>query len=492
MLLDEWQRLPGSWDLVRRAVDADPVADPQSPEGLASGRRFASGLPSIAAADRSFSMRIPRSLCLALVVGLVSSACATERTPVPAEPAQPSTTPDVALATTVPGGEVTEPQATTTVASASEPVVEEPPADIGEWTPERALAVLGDVCSQPMEGRGSFDDWTPRFWLLCNVVAVGPSGGVPDMWGFNAECVGDFLPGPDALSCIMDELVNYLIIDYQTWKLTGDPAGTWLLSAAEADLRGRCEHVVSSGWNDDELRDACTDYLSSLQALEPRATADALAGDAISLGPAPGDRLVVAAVESDDVLNVRDEPMGSIVAMLENIRGETEDRLWVLRPDSSVAAYLQDDAVVATGRARSLPRSTWYEVTVGGYTGWASAAYLAYPATVEDVTDEVTRAAGGLPEAARMDELARIVLDALEPRINGEPVTVSGPGWFEGLAEMEIDLVVRGSRHFGQRLYITADASIDWDDTLEIIDTRLRSATLQTLCSRGWNGERCL
>ena len=90
------------------------------------------------------------------------------------------------------------------------------------------------------------------------------------------------------------------------------------------------------------------------------------------------------------------------------------------------------------------------------------------------------------------DELARIVLKALEPRISGEPVTVSGPGWFEGLAEMEIDLVVRGSRHFGQRLYIAADAGIDWDDTLEIVDARLRSASLQTLCSRGWNGERCL
>lgn len=53
--------------------------------------------------------------------------------------------------------------------------------------------------------------------------------------------------------------------------------------------------------------------------------------------------------------------------------------------------------------------------------------------------------------------LGRCLLEALEPRISGEPATVSGPGWFEGLAEVEIDLVVRGSRHFGQRLYITAD-----------------------------------
>ncbi len=230
----------------------------------------------------------------------------------------------------------------------------------------------------------------------------------------------------------------------------------------------------------------------SLPAVAPEATEDALAGDAIGFGPAAGDRLVVVAVESDDVLNVRDEPMGGITAMLEIVRGETEERLRVLHPDSSVAAYLEDEAVAATGRARSLTRSTWYEVAVGGHTGWVSGAYLAYPAAVQDVTDEVTQAAGGVPEAASMEELARIVLAALEPRISGEPVTVSGPGWFEGLAEMEIDLVVRGSRHFGQRLYIAADADIDWDGTFEIIDARLRSATLQTLCTRGWNGERCL
>ena len=228
------------------------------------------------------------------------------------------------------------------------------------------------------------------------------------------------------------------------------------------------------------------------QALPSGVSEDGLAGDAISFGPAPGDRLVVVAVDFDDVLNVRDEPMGTIIAMLDIIRGALEDRLWVLRPDSSVAAYLVDDAVVATGRARSLPRSTWYEVTVGGYTGWVSAAYLAYPAAVEDLTGDVIRAAGGVPEAATMDELVRVVLEALGPRVSGKSVTVSGPGWFEGLAEVEIDLVVRGSRHFGQRLYIAANAGIDWDDTLEIIDATLRSATLQTLCSRGWNGERCV
>ena len=358
------------------------------------------------------------------------------------------------------------------------------------------MVELGNVCANAI----GIDEWTPQFWLLCNVSGISASWDgehvsafVPDRWGFNAECVGDFLPGPDALNCIMHELVNYVIIDYQAWQLTRDPSqAAWLVAAAEADLRQRCEGVVSSDWSGSELRDACADYLSSAQALEPTAAADALEGDTTSHRPAPGDRLIVTAVESGDVLNVRDESMGAIVAMLDIIRGELEDRLWVLRPDSSVAAYLEDDAVVATGSVRSLSRSTWYEVTVGGYTGWVSAAYLAYPATIEDVTDEVARAAGGLPEAESMDELARVVLEALGSRISGEPVTVSGPGWFEGLAEMEIDLVVRGSRLIGHRLYIAADAGIDWDDTYEIIDARLRSATLQTLCSRGWNGERCL
>ena len=443
-------------------------------------------------------MRIPHCCWLVVVVGLVLSACAAEGPTAPADGSQPSTPAAVATAVTVPGGEVTEPQETipasvstpaTMIAAEQDPVEGEPPTETEEWTPATALAVLSDVCV----GRDSLEDWTPKFWLLCNVAAVGPSGGVADMWGFNAECEYDMPDVESALRCIVYDLVNYMIIDYQILESGGDPSETWWLwKAAQADLAQRCHHVVSAGWNDDEPPDACAQYLSSLTAVEPAAAEDGLSGDVIGFGPAGGDRLVVAAVESGDVLNVRDEPMGGIIAMLQIVRGETDERLWVLRPDSSVAAYLQDDAVVATGRARSLGRSTWYEVTVGGYTGWASAAYLAYPAIVEDVTDEVSRTHGGVPQAASMQELARLVVEALGPRVDGEPVTVSGPGWFEGLAETEIDLVVRGSRQFGQRLHIAADADIDSDGTYEIIDARLRTATLQTLCTRGWNAQHCL
>ena len=60
-------------------------------------------------------MRIPHCLWLTLVAGFALSACAAERPEVPADEAQPSTTAAAAPAspTTVPGGEVTEPQATT-------------------------------------------------------------------------------------------------------------------------------------------------------------------------------------------------------------------------------------------------------------------------------------------------------------------------------------------------------------------------------------------
>ena len=130
-----------------------------------------------------------------------------------------------------------------------------------EWTPEGATEILDDVCLQPIEGRGTTDDWTPQFWLLCNVAAVGPGGGVPDMWGLNVECENLLPDVAFALDCIIDDLVNYVIIDYQTIGLGGDPYQTWLWQAAQADLRERCEHVVAGDWADDDVRAACADML---------------------------------------------------------------------------------------------------------------------------------------------------------------------------------------------------------------------------------------
>ena len=155
--------------------------------------------------------------------------------------------------------------------------------------------------------------------------------------------------------------------------------------------------------------------------------------------------------------------MASIVAMLQIIRGETEDRLWALD--------------VVRGHCRRLHR-----------LGPA----LRFSPTGEEVTDEVARGAGWFPEAVSMDKLAlnrasgpgaphkrrtrHSVGPGLVRRPGGDGDQSSGPGF----ATLRATALHRSRRRHR------------WDDTFEIIDAKSRWATLQTLCSRGWNGERCL
>ena len=44
------------------------------------------------------------------------------------------------------------------------------------------------------------------------------------MWGFNSECEDDLPEVESALRCIVYDLVNYMIIDYQILELDGDPS----------------------------------------------------------------------------------------------------------------------------------------------------------------------------------------------------------------------------------------------------------------------------
>ena len=209
-------------------------------------------------------------LLVGLAVGAVVATMLYLRLDGDREPAsQPTTDEQVAAAPKELASEdlviaMTAPTITTTTAEAPAPDEDKELAVVKEmeWTPKGVVDVLGDVCSQPIEGRGTTDDWTPQFWLLCNVAAVGPGGGVPDMWGFNVDCE-DLLPDVAfTLECIVDDLVNYVIIDYQIIGLGGDPSETWLWQAAQADLRERCGHVVASNWADDEVRAACADILA--------------------------------------------------------------------------------------------------------------------------------------------------------------------------------------------------------------------------------------
>ena len=103
-----------------------------------------------------------------------------------------------------------------------------------------------------------------------------------------------------------------------------------------------------------------------------------LPGTAFDLAPASGAVLAVMGVRYDDVLHVRYAP-GTDQAVVADLAPVAED-------------------FVATGRARSLTESTWWEVTTAdGIYGWVSARFTARRGPTFDVTAEVIAELGETP-----------------------------------------------------------------------------------------------
>ncbi len=73
VLIDEWQRMPASWDLVRRAVDSDPV----TPRFLLTGSAAPATAPTHTGAGRIVTVRM-RPLSLAERFGSASSVSLAE------------------------------------------------------------------------------------------------------------------------------------------------------------------------------------------------------------------------------------------------------------------------------------------------------------------------------------------------------------------------------------------------------------------------------
>jgi hypothetical protein len=120
-----------------------------------------------------------------------------------------------------------------------------------------------------------------------------------------------------------------------------------------------------------------------------------LPGTAFELAPAQGAVLAVIGVRYDDVLHVRYAPgtAQAVVADLAPVAGEC----------------------VATGRARALPQSLWWEVTTAdGTYGWVSARFTARRGQTIDVTSEVITRLGITPTAESMLDLGKVVADALK------------------------------------------------------------------------------
>jgi len=190
-----------------------------------------------------------------------------------------------------------------------------------------------------------------------------------------------------------------------------------------------------------------------------------LPGRPIDGAVAAGARLAVMGVAHNDALNIR--------------RAPGIDQRILTRAGSTAFP------LVATGRARALSRSIWYEVTVHGVTGWASARYLAYVGDTTDLTAALV-GSGPYPSASSMVELGRLVARHHLPEEPGSRVVMTVAPTYGDLAEVTFDVVgLADDSVAGLRLHIfaTKKAGGGWT---------LRSIEASSFCARGGSGGVCV
>ncbi len=187
--------------------------------------------------------------------------------------------------------------------------------------------------------------------------------------------------------------------------------------------------------------------------------ATTLPGEAFELGPAPGVVLGVVSVAHDDVLNVRDLPglEGAIIAELDPL----------------------EDEVSATGRARLLPTTIWYEVISQGTRGWANASYLAYLGDTDDAASEIVELLGAIPTAETMEALGSAAAAALASEDPPSQITMSVAPTQGDLGEVTFDVLGLGDDAvYGFRLHVFGQPSGAGGFSLHSVQRTL-------LCGRG-------
>lgn len=158
----------------------------------------------------------------------------------------------------------------------------------------------------------------------------------------------------------------------------------------------------------------------------PVAEAD-LPGSAFAVAPTAGEPIAVIGVRFDDVLNVRRVP------------GEDAEIVATLAP-------VADDAV-ATGRARQLTESVWWEVTTAdGVVGWVGSAFTGKLGPTYDATAAVIDELGYRPEEATMSDLGLLVGETIDrdPAFTSPPVMVVEADETGDLGEVTFDIVGLG------------------------------------------------
>ena len=190
-----------------------------------------------------------------------------------------------------------------------------------------------------------------------------------------------------------------------------------------------------------------------------------LPGDAWDGFAAAGDVFSVVGVAHDDELNIRALPDAGSTAL------------------TSVAPTADD--LVATGRARILPESIWYEVSTGGSTGWANSRFVAFVGGTDDATAEFLD--GEPPTTAEtMLGLAGVVTDKFASEDPPSRVVQTVAPTVGDLGEVTYDVVGIGDDAVaGYRLHIFATPNEDGESF------SLKSIERTYLCSRGVTGELC-
>lgn len=179
----------------------------------------------------------------------------------------------------------------------------------------------------------------------------------------------------------------------------------------------------------------------------------------------PGDELAVIGVAHDDVLNLRSG-------------AGTNQRI--------VARLAPTDSVFATGKARTLSRSIWYEVsTRSGTKGWASSRYLAIPGSVDDVTAAYL-SDHPRPSAETMAELGAVVAADFLPAEQGSFIVMSVGPTVGDLGEVTYDVVgLADDSVRSLRLHVFAEPHDSGDGFV------LRTIEATQFCTRGFGGTSC-
>ncbi|MDH4280618.1 MAG: SH3 domain-containing protein [Acidimicrobiia bacterium] len=179
-----------------------------------------------------------------------------------------------------------------------------------------------------------------------------------------------------------------------------------------------------------------------------------------------GDEFAVMGVVHDDELNVRSLPDAS--------------------SDIITSVGPTETGLIATGRARMLPDSIWYEVDVDGAVGWVNAAFVGFMGGTDDATSEYV-AAGSQGEAGTMVDLGRAVAAAFASEEPESRIVQSIAPTVGDLGEITYDVIGLGDDSVaGMRLHIFATPDTERETF------SLKSIERTVFCSRGTDGELCV